>query len=56
MIVQKEKDYNIHILIQGLNKDEYLNEIQIIKLNINELMDQRTEKDSLILSIKQCIT
>ena len=52
----KEKDYNNHILIQGLNKDEYLNEIQIIKLKINELMDQRIQKDSLILSIKQCVT
>ena len=35
-------------------KDDCLNENQIIKTKINELMDQRKEKESINLSIKQC--
>ena len=53
-IITKKNDDNNKILIDMIYKDDCLNEIQIIKTKINELMDQRKEKESIDLSIKQC--
>ena len=52
----KNKDDNNQILIEGLHKDEYLNEIKLMKRKINELTDQRREKKRMNLSIKKCTT
>ena len=39
-------------IINGLYKEEYLNKIFKIKSKLNELMDKKKEKDSLIFSNK----